>query len=99
MVKDQDIETLLNEAVDLSEFSKTATDKFYISFIVDCAGNTWGYKCLKSPDPDVCSAIMEAMRMKVSWTSGKQRGKPVIVKMTLGFELKDGVLRLIKASK
>ena len=33
------------------------------------------------------------------WISGKQRGVPVIVKMTLGLELNNGVLRMIKPSK
>jgi hypothetical protein len=81
--------TILNNTINLKDFN-TLEGSIYINFIINCKGEDFDYKTLKSMDDKLMEELFKTIKSNLTWTPAQHNKKTVDFSETLIIKIEDG---------
>lgn len=71
------LEEILNNSIDINNYSRPDGNVIYVSFIINCKGEDFDYKVLRSIDKELEKQLLPVLQSNMTWTPAKFRNKEV----------------------
>lgn len=94
-LNDQQLVDLLNNQIDLKQYSLNPFSTVYFSVTVNCRGEAFNFEILRPLDPGLDFRIIDVLEAALSWNPGTQRGKPVDVRLTRSIHIVDNQFKIL----
>jgi hypothetical protein len=88
---------ILNKTIDLSNYD-APKENIYINFIINCKGEDFDYKSLKSIDNRLMEVIVKTLRSNLTWIPAKHNNQNVDFGQTLTIKIENGKFRELSDS-
>lgn len=84
-----ELETLLNQEINANEFSVLQGTMIYLSFIINCKGESFDYKFLRPVDEKLQDKLLTIIKTNINWKPGSQNGRLVDVQLTISIKFEN----------
>lgn len=92
----EQFEEILNSSIDINKYQLTKENIIYISFIINCRGETLNYESHKSIDEELDNELISIVKSYLTWSPAKQRNQPVDFSKTIGIRIEDDKLIIVR---
>jgi hypothetical protein len=84
-----ELEAIINQEIKVSEFVMPQGNMIYLTFIINCHGETLDYKFLRPVDEKLQDKILAIFKNNMNWQPGSQNGRVVDVQTTISIKIEN----------
>jgi hypothetical protein len=84
-----ELESKLNQEINASDFPKPQGNMIYLTFTINCKGETFDYKFMRPVDEKLQEKILAIVRTNMNWQPGSQNGRVVDVQTTISIKIEN----------
>ena len=84
-----ELETKINQEINASDFPMPQGNMIYLTFTINCKGETFDFKFLRPVDEKLQDKILAIVKTNMNWQAGSQNGRVVDVQTTISIKIEN----------